>query len=185
MSSQQSGRIVSFVRHALPDVDPKSPPSEWMLTSAGIEAAKALNLARSALVISSPEIKALQTVALATGTQKGAVVVDPAFREVDRIEAVHNGYRAARLAWVSGALDHRHQGWESPESAANRISEALRHYDAPHLVIGTHGMVLTAWLVSTGVVEPHAPAVAFWEQLPFPAIVTVDLLSSRKAALRS
>lgn len=184
MSSQQNGRTISFVRHALPEVDPMSPPSEWPLTSAGVRSAKALKLPRTARLLSSPEIKALQTVALATGSDVDSIVLDPAFREIERIEAVHDGYRAARAAWVSGALDNQHQGWESPKSATNRICEALLRYEAPHLVIGTHGMVLTAWLVSTGAIEPHASAVAFWEQLPFPAVATVEMLGEQRAILR-
>lgn len=147
----------------------------WVLTADGVEAAKALSLPAGAHVVSSPELKSLQTVALATGSAEDAVLVDAGFREVDRVETVRDGYRTARRAWVSGVLDDRHEGWESPESAAHRVSNALRRYDAPHLVVGTHGMVLTAWLVATGVVEPGEPAVEFWERLSFPAIVTVGV----------
>lgn len=169
------GRVVSFVRHAHPEVDASIRPSEWVLTADGVQAAKSLALPPNALVISSPEFKALQTVALATGSAKDAVLVDAGFREVDRVEAVHDGYRAARRAWVSGVLDDRHEGWESPESAVLRVSDALRRYDASHLVVGTHGMILTAWLVHTGAVESGESAVEFWERLPFPAIVTAEV----------
>ena len=185
MSTQQSGRTVTFLRHALPEVDPQAQPSEWALTQDGAEAAKALDVSRNAQFISSPERKALQTVALASGLSEDTVVTDPAFREVDRIEVVHDGYRAARRAWVSGVLDHQHEDWESPESAANRVSDALRRYDSPHLVVGTHGMVLTAWLVSSGLVEPGDLAAAFWERLPFPAVVTVEVETSGRMSLTS
>lgn len=185
MSGLQRGRVVSFVLHAMPEVDPQAMPSEWVLTPDGIEAATGLHITPGAQIVSSPEAKALQTVALATGTAEASVAVDPSFREVDRTEVVHAGYRAARRAWVSGALDDQHQGWESPEAVASRISDGLLRYDAPCLVVGTHGMALTAWLVSTGVVKPHASAVAFWERLPFPAVVTVELMSSGRASLRA
>ncbi|WDH79057.1 phosphoglycerate mutase family protein [Microbacterium esteraromaticum] len=185
MNSQHGAQTITFVRHALPEVDPQAQPSEWALTQAGVEAATALKLARSAQFVSSPELKALQTVALATGLSEDAVLIDPAFREVDRIENVHDGYRAARRAWVSGELDRRHDGWESLESAAHRLSDGLRRYDAPHVIVGTHGMVLTAWLVSAGVVMPGGSAVAFWEQLPFPAVVTVGVRVSGRVSLTS
>lgn len=185
MSNQQGGKLVTFVRHALPAVDPQVQSSEWALTHEGAEAAKALDISGHARFVSSPELKALQTVALATGRSEDTILIDQAFREVDRIEAVHDGFRAARRAWVSGELDHQHDGWESPESAAHRVSDALRRYDAPHLIVGTHGMVLTAWLVSTGVVKPRDAAIEFWERLPFPATVAVEIRGSGRVSLTS
>lgn len=185
MSSQQDGKLVTFVRHALPAVDRQAQPSEWTLTQEGAEAAKALDLSCHVECVSSPEFKALQTVALATGLSENAILIDPAFREVDRIEAVHDGFRAARRAWVFGKLDHQHEGWESPESAALRVSDALRRHDAPHLIVGTHRMVLTAWLVSAGVVLPRDAALEFWDGLPFPATVTVEIQGSGRVSLTS
>jgi len=175
MKQQHNGRVVSFVRHAFPEVDSSVDPAECALSIAGTEAAKALELPRDALIVSSPERKALQTVSLAAEVAEVAVVVDPAFREVDRVETVHAGFREARRAWVSGALDKRHEGWELPEEAATRFADALLRFSAPHLVVGTHGMALTAWMVSCGVVDRGAPAVDFWDQLRFPEVMTVEL----------
>lgn len=182
MNLERRGRIVTFVRHALPEVDPHTRPSEWGLSTAGVDAAMALDIPSDATIVSSPELKALQTVTLATGVAEDAVVIDPAFREVDRIEAVHDGFREARRAWVAGERDERHEGWEVLEQAANRLTDGLRRYDAPRLLVGTHGMVLTAWMVSCGAIDPGLPAVDFWESLSFPHVLTVELLISGRVA---
>src|SRR4051794_19483559 len=67
-------------------------------------------------------------------------------------------------------------GWETPLEAAARFDAAVMDHateDSP-LVIGSHGMVLTAWLVhARGAVARHA-AGEFWDALAFPDVVEVD-----------
>ncbi|WP_309129262.1 histidine phosphatase family protein [Microbacterium sp.] len=164
-------RRITLVRHAMPVVDVAVDPAAWSLSAEGAAAASALHLATDAVAVSSPELKALQTVALARGVATDEVAVDARFREVDRVEAVHDGFREARRAWVTGVLDSRHEGWEHPDAAARRFHEGLLAHPAEHLVVGTHGMVLTAWMVARGLVAPGAPAAAFWEALGLPAVV--------------
>lgn len=58
---------------------------------------------------------------------------------------------------------------------AARFDESVRRAvtaagDRP-VVVGTHGMAMTLWLVSVGVVEDP---VAFWETLQFPDVVPVS-----------
>jgi 8-oxo-dGTP pyrophosphatase MutT (NUDIX family) len=157
----------------MPEVDATRPPGEWILSSDGINAAAALRLeALAASAVSSPERKAVQTVALALRLPESAVATAVSFREVDRVESVHDGFRDARRAWIAGRLDERHEGWETPDAAARRFHEALLAQDARHVVVGTHGMVLTAWLASQGLV---ADAVAFWEALRFPDVVEIGI----------
>ena len=73
-------------------------------------------------------------------------------------------------------LDARHTGWEPATEAAGRFDAAVRDHAGGHdLVVATHGMVLTAWLVATGHVTPGARAGDFWTGLHLPDVVTVDL----------
>ena len=82
----------------------------------------------------------------------------------------------AVVAWVEGRLDGRHEGWESPEVAAARFHDGvLAHATGGPLVIGTHGMVLTAWLVSIGRLAPGPAAGEFWSGLRFPDVVAASV----------
>ncbi|UJP11011.1 histidine phosphatase family protein [Microbacterium sp. KUDC0406] len=133
--------------------------------------------------VSSPELKALQTTALATRVPAAAVAVDARFREVDREEQVHDDFRSARRAWVAGRLDERHAGWEKPDAVAQRFHEGLLAHPAEHLVVGTHGMALTAWMTAQGLIESGDAAVEFWESLRFPDVVELDLPLPRVRAV--
>lgn len=68
-------------------------------------------------------------------------------------------------------------GWETLPEVAQRFDEAVRARSEPgrELVIGTHGMALTAWLIHCGRVEHGAAATRFWAALEFPDIVEVHL----------
>ena len=127
------------------------------------------------MAVSSPETKALQTTALALAVDPDAMAQDTRFREIDRDEQVHDGFREARSVWIVGRLDERHRGWETPEAAARRFHDGLLAYPFEHLVVGTHGMVLTAWMVAHRAIAPGEAAIAFWEALTFPAVVEVSL----------
>lgn len=92
-------RRITFVRHAMPAVDPASDPGEWQLSAAGRAAAMKLHLRADDSVVSSPERKALQTIALATGRPEESVPTDARFGEVGRTEPVHDDFRSTRQAW--------------------------------------------------------------------------------------
>ncbi|MEJ1087517.1 NUDIX domain-containing protein [Microbacterium sp. Mu-80] len=180
-------RRLTFVRHAMPEVDSASPPSAWPLSDAGVAAAAAMVLEVDAgtIVVSSPERKARQTAALAVGSSIAQIPTDPRLREVDRVERVHDGFRAARAAWVAGDLDDRHAGWEPPDAAAQRFHDGLLAHAAEHLIVGTHGMVLTAWMVAQRQVPPGDAAVTFWNALQFPDIVEISAPLLRVRAVLS
>ncbi|WP_417556319.1 NUDIX domain-containing protein [Microbacterium sp.] len=178
-------RRITFVRHAMPEVDAAVAPTEWPISAEGSKSASALRLQTgpAVRVISSPERRARETAASALTVSPSEVDVADSFREVDRQEAVHRGFRDARRAWVAGRLDSRHDGWETPDAAARRFHHGLLAHPAEHLIVSTHGMVLTAWIVAMGLVRPGDAAVAFWESLAFPDIIdlSVPLLRVRAA----
>ena len=165
---------ITLLRHAMPEVDASASPDTWPLSTDGVAAASGLVLA-AGTVASSPELKALQTTALACGVETESIEQDARFREVDRVERVHDGFREARRAWVAGQLDERHEGWETADAAAQRFHDGLRAHPAEHLIVGTHGMVLTSWLAAQGLVGAGDEAVAFWEALRFPDALQLTL----------
>lgn len=100
--------------------------------------------------------------------------MDARFGEVRRpLEPINDEFRDRRRAWVAGALDRRHDGWETPADAAGRFAAALDNLDGDVVVIATHGMVLTTWLQHIGVVGPGDEAADFWERLALPDLIEV------------
>lgn len=87
-----------------------------------------------------------------------------------------DGTRTAIIGASTGQLDDRHTGWESPEEAAERFDVAVREHaaDADALVVATHGMVLTAWLVHGRRWLAPEGAGSFWDQMHFPEVIRVD-----------
>lgn len=162
----------------MPAVDGNASPAAWPLVSEAVVAAGALRLdaaSERTVVVSSPERKAVQTCALAVGASESAVLTDTGLREIDRIESVDAGFRDARRAWIAGRIDERHRGWESPDAAARRFHEALLRHPGDHLIVATHGMVLTSWLVAQGIVASGGDAIEFWESLRLPDVIALDL----------
>ncbi len=166
-----------LVRHAEPAVSARDDPRLWPLSTSGREAAGQLydHLPRSGRWLSSGERKAYETL-LYAGHRRIHVQKDPRFDEVRRDEPFDHDFKIRRLAWVEGRLDERHTGWESPEEAAKRFELAVREHaaDSEALVVATHGMVLTAWLVHGRRWLPPLEAGSFWEQMRFPEVIRVD-----------
>lgn len=158
-----------LVRHAMPAADPGVPPQRWRLSAAGVEAAARLRLPPHAHLVASDEPKAAETVRLAAGVTH--VVGDADFAEVRRQEPWDDGYRERRRAYVSGS---DHAGWEPRASVAARFDRAIARHARPDrpLVVGTHGMAMTCWLASRGLLD--GPAGDFWQALAFPDLVDVE-----------
>jgi len=110
---------------------------------------------------------------LAAGRDRHRLHIDDNFGEVQRVEPFDDHHHSRRLAWVRNELDDRHIGWETPSQAAVRFQAGLDAID-DDVVVATHGMVMTAWLVARGIVEPGQSAGACWIRLTFPALVTAQ-----------
>ena len=169
---------VLLVRHAMPDVDPAVPPRHWHLGPTGVAAAAALRLPPQALLVTSDEHKAAETVRHANGRRMSAgarrVLIDARFREVLRPARWHPEHRALARAYVEGA---EHDGWEPRPQVIARFTAAITEYAArAHgrpLVVGTHGMAMTCWLAAHRLIT--GPPGEFWAALTFPQIVEVNL----------
>ena len=171
-------RTVIIIRHAGPEAHPDRSPASWPLSPAGRIAAAGLNgqLPSTAFLTSSREVKAIETLSLAAGVDPAAIHQHDHFGEVHRpAEPFDDDHRARRRAWVEGRLDARHELWETPDQAGQRFQQGLEDLDAGTIAVATHGMVLTAWLVAIGRVEPGPAAGEFWAELAFPEILTIKL----------
>jgi len=161
--------MLLLVRHAMPDASPEVPSGEWPLTPAGRAAASSLvdALPAGALLVASDERKAWETLGA------GSVPRDPRFGEVRRDEGWSDDFRTVRGRYVAGeALP----GWEPQADVVARFGAGLDSWRARAdgaLVVATHGMAMTVWLVSVGRV-PVGEAEAFWSGLGFPDVVRVD-----------
>jgi len=166
---------ILLVRHAEPQVSPTVDPRRWPLSEAGREAAGALlgRLPRTGRWVASSELKALETLQCARPDESVPVSQDDRFDEVRRIEPFDDDVVTRRRAWVDGRLDDRHRGWETPLEAAARFDEAVRDHAAagPTLVVGSHGMVVTAWLVHARGTVAAQDAGAYWEGLGLPDVI--------------
>lgn len=150
-----------------------APSGEWALSAEGQMAARQLR-ARFPVgshLIASYERKAWETI----GGRNADVERDHRFDEIARTDEPWGGdFLRLRRLYVEG---ERHPGWESHQDAAGRFQAGVvamqdRYGDRP-MVIGTHGMVLTNWLVSIGAVGT-ADAAGFWSNLGFPDCLEVD-----------
>jgi broad specificity phosphatase PhoE len=164
--------MLILVRHAMPDATPTAPPTEWPLSADGLRAAAALRglLPQDARLVASTEPKAWQTLGDA-----GEVVRDPRFCEVDRpVDPWSDDFRTRRAEYVSGTV---HEGWEPHPEVARRFAAGVTVYadGGPQaVVIATHGMAMTLWLVSIGAVA-ESDAEGFWRGLRFPDAHLVDV----------
>ena len=169
-------RIV-LVRHAEPRTSPNADPARWPLSEAGRSAAARLaaHLPATGRWVTSTEVKAYETLWCARSDETLRVAQDARFDEVRRVEPFDADFRARRRAWVEGRPDQRHADWESPHAAAARFDEAVAEHSEGEstLVIGTHGMVLTAWLVHARGAVAQGGAGAFWAALAFPDVFEV------------
>ena len=171
--SNAGRRAITLIRHAEPLVMPGTDPAAWPLSADGVRAARGLrpHLPDAASFVASTERKAVETLAHAIDREPDR---DDRFDEVRRPgERFDDDVHARRRAWVEGALDARHAGWETPDEAASRFDDGVRARQGD-LVVATLGMILTSWLVRIGRVAAGAEAGEFWARLRFPDLIDVD-----------
>ncbi|CAN5794646.1 hypothetical protein BH11PSE1_BH11PSE1_15640 [soil metagenome] len=179
MGNQTHRPALILIRHAAPAQDPNVPPPQWPLSGEGQAAAKALatklkHLAPVAAV-SSPEIKALETVRILTEGLGLTVETDPAFAELHRPKWPFSD-TATFEARVAKLLENPHlsiEGAEPAGEAAARFSEGLFRHAARPLMVGSHGTILAAYLgLETGDLTGD-----LWKSLRLPEALVLDAQS--------
>lgn len=170
-------RTLILLRHAQPEVSARVAPREWPLSAAGRRAAGRLvgRIPPDAVLASSAEVKAVQTLAIAAGVGADDLRLDLRFGEVHRPgEPFDDAVVDRRRAWIEGRLDDRHRGWESQQEAAGRFAAGIDAIDAEAIVVASHGMIIISWLVAIGAVASGRSAGDRWSALGFPELIDVS-----------
>lgn len=164
--------MLLLVRHAMPLASELTPTNQWPLSADGLRAADRLRsrLPHDAELVASDARRAYETV----GGPDCVVERDSRFNEIARPNEPWGGnYREPRRQYVEGIA---HPGWEPQRDAATRfdagVADLQSRFGEGPIVIGTHGMALTVWLVSIGAVVPD-DAADFWAGLRFPDCIEV------------
>lgn len=176
MGNQAHRPALILIRHAAPAQDPNVPPPQWPLSEDGRAATRALAAKLKHLgpvaAVSSPEIKALETVQILTEGLGLTVVTDPAFAELHRPKWPFSD-TATFEARVARLLENPHlsiEGAEPAGEAAARFSEGLFRHAARPLMVGSHGTILAANLgLQTGRHDAD-----LWKSLRLPEALVLD-----------
>lgn len=102
-----------LVRHAMPKAVATQSPTRWPLTAEGCAAAGALRqaLPQDVAWLSSPELKAVQTLQCAAHSADREIQLDGRLGEVRRPgEPFDQETAERRRVWVEGSTDERHAG---------------------------------------------------------------------------
>ncbi|WP_421930935.1 histidine phosphatase family protein [Phenylobacterium sp.] len=176
MGNQAHRPALILVRHAAPAQDPNVPPPQWSLSEAGRDAARALagklTHLRPAAVVSSPEIKALETVAILTEGLGLEVETDPCFAELHRPKWPFSDTATfeARVAQVLSTPHESIEGAEPAGEAAARFTQGLLRHAARPLMVGSHGTILAAYLA----LESGRWDADLWKSLRLPEALVLD-----------
>lgn len=176
MGNQAHRPALILVRHAAPAQDPDVPPPQWSLSDEGRAAAKALAAKlkhlKPAAAVSSPEIKALETVRILTEGLGLTVETDAAFAELHRPTWPFSD-TATFEARVARLLENPRLGIEGAEpagKAAARFGEGLLRHPARPLMVGSHGTILAAYLGR----ESGRCDAELWKTLRLPEALVLD-----------
>lgn len=164
-------RRLILVKHGQPDIDPATPPSTWPLSEPGrkaaVELAAKLDHLDPVAVVSSTELKAVETARAMAALLGLPVGQDEGLCE-QRNEA--GGFRdqAVFEAQVEAMFREPHAlvlGEETGEAARLRFAEALDRQMAAHpagtLIVVAHGRVISLWAAEVLGVE----AMVLWKRL--------------------
>jgi len=166
-----------LVRHALAEPSPHIDEAAWPLSSAGHDQAKDLADVLPGDLIgeiwSSPFQRSIDTVAPLAGRLCHSTKTHAGLRE-----------RCWSDAWLDDFAPHLERSFHEPDfklSGGESAREALRRFDAAlieiacvsqseHVVVGTHGNVLSLFLRS---LDPSVDF-QFWKDLPHASVYPVD-----------
>ncbi|MDQ3442046.1 MAG: phosphoglycerate mutase family protein [Chloroflexota bacterium] len=174
---------VLLVRHAEPNIDIDQPAGEWSLTPRGVAStqrlAVELKAAYPALIVASPERKALETAQILGEELNLPIEQDARFSEQGAEAGQFLTDYAEFRALVRYHFDHPDEvvlRQETSHAAGERFAEALLTRLEPlgspgPPVIVSHGRIMASWLASlTG-----SGAWDIWTALRLPDLLDVDI----------
>jgi broad specificity phosphatase PhoE len=174
-------RRLIFVRHSLPEIDPSLPAREWHLSEAGRQLCRPLAQELVAfspdVIVTSVELKAIETGQLVAQMLNKPVAIEPGLHEHEREKGAFTT-RARFETQVARLFAEPRKlvfGNETADEAHTRFTRAvakvLKKHSGQNIVVVTHGTVLTLYVSRAVGLDPYP----FWKRLGLPAFVVVSL----------
>jgi len=168
-----------LVRHAEPEIDVSIPASTWRLTARGVASSGRLAAALSdfapARIVSSPEVKAVETGRVVAEAFGLPLTQDDRFAEQgagpDEFIEDYREFRALVRRFFAEPQAVVLRG-ESCQSAAERFADGVNAVSGDDVVaIVTHGRIMASWLAMLS----GGTAWDIWTALRMPDLIDVDL----------
>jgi len=169
-----------LVKHSLPEVVPKIPASEWVLSKPGqvrcLALAHRLEPYSPDIIISSIEPKAVETAQIIAAQINKPLDTAQGLHEHDRtgVDFLGREEFEARLNDFFKRPDQLVLGRETAHLALARFSKALSLVEIEHpdknIVVVAHGTVITLFVQEFNALE----AFAFWRNLDLPSFVVLS-----------
>lgn len=175
--------LLYLIRHA--EVHPIEglPAARWPLTERGRQQAEAIAAldfwGEVRAIFSSPEGKAMDTVAPAARRHHLPVTPVNDLRELERTPGLLPDYHAAVAACFAAPESTCNGGWEPAGAAQRRMTGAIERIaqrEGPVAIV-SHGLVYALFLA--GIDGRPAPTVPEWRAIPMPGWAVVDLAARR------
>ena len=168
-----------LVKHSLPEILPTLPANQWHLSEAGRARcgllADQLAIYAPAILVSSPEPKALETAQLVAQRMHTRVQVVDGLHEHDRSNTAWLGPEQFDGA-VAAFFQHPEVlvlGRETARQAAERFARSVATVTSwsteQNIVVVTHGTVLSLFVACATGLEPFA----LWKRLGLPSFVVL------------
>lgn len=174
-------RTLVLVKHAMPIVEPRVPPSRWRLSEEGRRQSAVLagrlkdyGLER---VLTSEEPKAAETAEILAGRLDLGSTVASGLHEHDRTGAPFGNQRDFESAARRFFENPRYLVWgnETAEQAHTRFADGVRAVlekrPKGNLAIVTHGTVITLFLTQHDDIDAYE----FWYRLGLPSFYSLSL----------
>lgn len=175
-------RKLILIKHASPQVDPRTPSERWRLSEAGrakcAPLAERLRALEPTIIVSSVEPKAEESARLVAGALGVPHVTATGLHEHDRSNVPHlrSGEFISLMELLFRKPDERVLGRESASAASERFEQAVANVLEKHtegnVAIVSHGTVIALFLANHGAVgKPFE----LWRRLGLPSVAVLSL----------
>jgi broad specificity phosphatase PhoE len=170
-----------LIKHASPQVDPAAPPERWHLSDRGRASCAALAEAigphEPSIIISSTEVKAIETAELLASALNLQSTTAPGLEEHDRSNVPH--LRSAEFISMMELFFRKPNelvlGRETAEAALARFSKALEAAIAAHpgenVAVISHGTVIALLLGRLA----ETDGFRLWREMGLPSLAVLDI----------
>ena len=168
-----------LIRHSIPEIDPERPGWEWGLSAEGIgryePLASDLERFLPAVLVSSPEIKAIETAEQISAKLGIEFSVREGLREHRRTEFLPLAEFHENIRRFFDSPESIIYGSESSDQAANRIESEIRRALAMcptgNVLLVTHGTAMTSFIRQHTEADPYE----IWKSLDLPSYIALQV----------